>query len=245
MSEPAHLGLLDELGVALDPQLFTLALTHRSYAYEHGGLPTNERLEFLGDSVLGVVITESLYGDHPDLSEGQLAKIRAAVVNARALAGVARTLGLGPMVLLGRGETTTGGHDKSSILADTMEAVIGAVYLSHGLDGARVFVHHLFDELMAKAAELGAGLDWKTSLQELASVVGHGVPRYNLTATGPDHAKHFEAVVEVGSQTFGPGKGRNKKQAEQEAAALAFAALRSEARIPVVDGAEPTDDENA
>lgn len=238
MSEPARLGLLDQLGVGIDSQLFTLALTHRSYAYEHGGLPTNERLEFLGDSVLGVVITETLYTSHPDLSEGQLAKIRAAVVNARALANVARSLGLGPMVLLGRGETTTGGHDKSSILADTMEAVIGAVYLEHGLEGARQLVHHLFDPLMAEAASLGAGLDWKTSLQELASTLGEGVPRYSLSDSGPDHAKSFEALVEVGSQTFGPGRGRNKKQAEQEAAALAFAALQAVVKTQETVGAD-------
>jgi ribonuclease III len=156
----------------LDPELLELALTHRSYAYENGGLPTNERLEFLGDSVLGIVITETLYRTHPDLSEGRLAKLRAAVVNARALAEVARTIGLGPYIRLGKGEESTGGHDKSSILADTVEALIGATYLSGGPDGgfesARQLVHLLFDPLLDAAAALGAGLDWKTSLQEFA-----------------------------------------------------------------------------
>src|SRR5690349_12691270 len=159
----------------LDPELLELALTHRSFAYENGGLPTNERLEFLGDSVLGVVITETLYLTHPDLSEGRLAKLRAAVVNARALADVARTIGLGPHIRLGKGEESTGGHDKASILADTVEAVIGAAYLSGGREGgpdsgfqnAAALVHLLFDPLLDAAAALGAGLDWKTSLQEL------------------------------------------------------------------------------
>ena len=120
----------------LDDELLERALTHRSYAYENGGLPTNERLEFLGDSVLGVVVTETLYLRHPDLSEGHLAKLRAAVVNARALAGVGRDIGLGDYIKLGRGEETTGGREKASILSDTVEAVIGAVHLSGGLEAS-------------------------------------------------------------------------------------------------------------
>lgn len=211
----------------MDPQLFELARTHRSYAYENGGLPTNERLEFLGDSVLGVVVTEHLYTVHPDLSEGELAKLRAAVVNARALAGVARDLGVGPLIHLGRGEITTGGHDKSSILADCMEALIGACFLTHGIDGARILVHHLFDPLMERAAQLGAGLDWKTSLQEIAAAHGLGSPRYEITESGPDHDKRFEAWALVGPHRDGPGRGRNKKAAEQEAAGIAFAILRT------------------
>lgn len=217
--------LLDRLGLGVDAELFDRALTHRSYAYERGGLPTNERLEFLGDSVLGLVVTEHLFTTYPDLSEGQLAKLRAAVVNARALADVARGLELGALLYLGRGEESTGGRDKSSILADTMEAVIGAVFLAHGVAGARVFVHRLFDDLMADAATRGAGLDWKTSLQEVASLGGHGAPVYEVAESGPDHAKTFSAMVVVGERTFGPGTGRNKKEAEQEAAALAFAVI--------------------
>ena len=217
--------MLDELGLGVEPELLDRALTHRSYAYEQGGLPTNERLEFLGDSVLGLVVTEHLFGQYPDLSEGQLAKLRAAVVNSRALADVARVLGLGAMVHLGRGEESTGGRDKSSILADTMEAVIGAVFLQNGIDAARLFVHHLFDPLMADVATRGAGLDWKTSLQETASLSGLGVPVYAVAESGPDHAKMFEATVTIGTTRYGPGAGRNKKEAEQNAAALAFAAL--------------------
>src|SRR5215468_6633707 len=146
-------------GVALDAMLLRRALTHRSYAYEHGGLPTNERLEFLGDSVLGVVITTALFHNHPDLPEGQLAKLRASVVNMRALANVARGLGppgLGPYLLLGKGEETTGGRDKASILADTLEALIGAIYLQHGLDRVAEVIHKLFDPLMAESARRGA-----------------------------------------------------------------------------------------
>ncbi|MGY4721096.1 ribonuclease III [Naumannella cuiyingiana] len=210
----------------MDAELRTLALTHRSFAYENGGLPTNERLEFLGDAVLGLIVTEHLYATHPEVSEGSLAKLRAAVVNARALAEVARELSLGAEVRLGRGELGTGGQDKPSILADTLEAIIGAIYLVHGADGASRFVHHLFDPLMSRAAKLGAGLDWKTSLQELAAGTGHGAPWYGVTESGPDHDKRFEAHAHVGELTFGPGVGRSKKQAEQEAASIAFAAMK-------------------
>jgi ribonuclease III len=218
--------LLSELGMNVDPELLDRALTHRSYAYEQGGLPTNERLEFLGDSVLGLVVTEHLFVTYPDLSEGQLAKLRAAVVNSRALADIARDLDLGAVIHLGRGEESTGGRDKSSILADTMEAVIGAVFLQHGIDAARDFVHHLFDPLMAEVATRGAGLDWKTSLQEIASMTGLGVPVYDVVESGPDHAKTFQAMVNIDDQSYGPGAGRNKKEAEQNAAAMAFAALK-------------------
>jgi len=207
--------------------LFEHALTHRSYAYEQGRLPTNERLEFLGDAVLGLVVTEHLFRAFPDLSEGQLAKLRAAVVNSRALADVARQLDLGALVKLGRGEETTGGRDKSSILADTMEAVIGAVFLQFGVDAARALVHRLFDPLLGEVVTRGAGLDWKTSLQELASTAGLGVPLYEVTESGPDHAKTFEARVLLEDASHGPGLGRNKKEAEQNAAALAYAAVQA------------------
>lgn len=212
----------------LDAELLELALTHRSFAYENGGLPTNERLEFLGDSVLGVVITETLYRTHPDLSEGRLAKLRAAVVNARALADVARTVGLGPYVRLGKGEESTGGHDKASILADTVEAVIGAVFLSGGHPAAAQLVHLLFDPLLEAAAALGAGLDWKTSLQEFCAEHDLGVPAYLIEDEGPDHMKTFTAQVRVADRLHGHGVGRSKKEAEQQAAESAYATLASE-----------------
>ena len=219
--------LCHELGVPdLDAGLLHRALTHRSFAYENGGLPTNERLEFLGDAVLGVVVTEALYLAHPELSEGRLAKLRAAVVNARALADVARTLGLGDHILLGRGEETTGGRDKSSILSDAVEAVIGAIYLDKGFEAAGEVVHALFDPLMAAAADLGAGLDWKTSLQELSADLALGVPEYIIDDSGPDHEKTFVARVRVGDTIYGHGTGRSKKEAEQQAAETAWRAIQ-------------------
>ena len=157
---PPTAPLEEAFGIPLEPALLERALTHRSYAYENGGLPTNERLEFLGDSVLGVVITSALFHNHPDLPEGQLAKLRASVVNMHALADVARglgPLGLGPHLLLGKGEETTGGRDKASILADTLEALLGAIYLEHGLDVAGEVIHRLFDPLMAESAGAGRG----------------------------------------------------------------------------------------
>lgn len=217
------------LGVSIEPNLLERALTHRSYAYEHGGLPTNERLEFLGDAVLGLVITDSLFHQHPDLPEGQLAKLRASVVNMRALAEVARTLGpggLGAHLRLGRGEEVTRGRDKASILADTLEAVLGAVYLDHGLQVAGEVVHRLFDPVMADAAKRGAGLDWKTSLQELTAARALGVPEYIVSEEGPDHEKHFTAAVRVAGETLGSGAGRSKKQAEQMAAETAWKILK-------------------
>ena len=220
-------GIYDELRRALgdpvlDPELLDRALTHRSYAYENGGLPTNERLEFLGDSVLGVVVTETLYRIHPDLPEGRLAKLRAAVVNARALAEVAKQLDLGPHIKLGRGEETTGGRQKASILSDTVEAVIGAVHLSGGIEVSSAVVHRLFDPLIEAASQLGAGLDWKTSLQELAAEHALGVPEYVIEDDGPDHLKTFTAQVRVAGKLYGNGHGRSKKEAEQGAAQTAY-----------------------
>ena len=220
------------LGVDLDDELLTLALTHRSFAYENGGLPTNERLEFLGDAVLGVVVTERLYRDHPDLPEGQLAKLRASVVNMHALAGVAAGLGpegLGAHLYLGRGEELTGGRSKTSILADATEALIGAVYLEHGLETAREVVHRLFASLLRNAPLLGAGLDWKTSLQELTAASDLGVPEYRIAEEGPDHLKMFTATAVVAGRDLGSGVGRTKKEAEQKAAELAWHALTNEA----------------
>lgn len=220
-------ALLERLGVGLDADLLERALTHRSYAYEHGGLPTNERLEFLGDSVLGLVVTDSLYRSFPDLPEGQLAKLRAAVVNARTLATIGRELRIGPALRLGRGEETTGGRDKASILADTVEALIGAVYEQHGIEVAAKTVHRLVDVHVESSASLGAALDWKTSLQELTAALGLGVPLYVVTEDGPDHAKTFEARVALGEALLGYGSGRSKKTAEQAAAATAYEELQS------------------
>jgi ribonuclease III len=224
----------------LDPELLERALTHRSYAYENGGLPTNERLEFLGDSVLGVVVTETLYRTHPDLSEGRLAKLRAAVVNARALAGVGRSIGLGEHVKLGRGEETTGGRQKASIISDTVEAVIGAIHLSGGFEVSAEVVHRLFDPLIEAASAMGAGLDWKTSLQELAAEHSLGVPEYVIEDAGPDHMKTFTAQVRVADRLYGNGVGRSKKEAEQAAAETAYGEIAAAVGTtdPAQDAAE-------
>ncbi|MFJ1763511.1 ribonuclease III [Amycolatopsis sp. NPDC088138] len=238
--------LLEALGVVLDSELLELSLTHRSYAYENGGLPPNERLEFLGDAVLGLVVTDHLYTTHPDLPEGQLAKLRASVVNMHALARVARGLGeggLGAHLLLGKGEELTGGRDKASILADGLEAVIGAVYLAHGIEIARKLVHHLFDGLLAEAPLRGAGLDWKTSLQELTASAGLGVPEYRVEDTGPDHRKEFTATVLIGGRPLGTGSGSTKKEAEQKAAETAWRSLSAE--IEAEKEAEKSEEEDA
>ncbi|NLF04445.1 MAG: ribonuclease III [Actinomycetales bacterium] len=223
--------LLDKLGVPLDAELLVLALTHRSFAHENGGLPTNERLEFLGDTVLGLVVTEALYRGHPDVAEGELAKMRAATVSQRALAGVARELGLGAFVLLGKGEQATGGADKDSILSDTLEAIFGVVYISHGLEVARTLVERLVGPTLERAAELGAGLGWKTSLQELTARLGLGAPVYEVEGEGPDHDRVFTARIVVDGATWGTGQGHAKKVAEQIAAQAAFETLS--AREPV------------
>lgn len=216
------------MGVGIGEHLLTLALTHRSYAHEHGGLPTNERLEFLGDSVLGLVITEELYLAHPDDSEGRLAKLRASVVNMHALAEVARGLGpggLGAHLRLGRGEERSGGADKPSILADGMESILGAVYLQHGLETSREVILRLFADLLARAEELGAGLDWKTSLQELAVTAQAGSVHYQVVGSGPDHQREFTATAQVGGVDYGVGIGPTKKEAEQRSAEQAWRAL--------------------
>jgi len=228
--------LLTTLGVQLDPELLVLALTHRSFAHEAGGLPTNERLEFLGDTVLGLVVTEALYRRHPDHSEGELAKMRAATVSQRALAGIARTIDLGAYLLLGKGELATGGRDKDSILSDTLEAIFGATYLTHGLEVSRELVERLVSPTLEAAADLGAGLDWKTSLQELAAKLGLGAPEYDVRGTGPDHARTFTARILLADEVCGEGVGPSKKVAEQEAAAAAYACLAERAGVTSAGG---------
>lgn len=237
----AH-ALINQLGVHVDPELLVLALTHRSFAHEAGGIPTNERLEFLGDSVLGIVVTEHLYRTHADDPEGALAKMRAATVSQRTLAIVARELDLGSYVLLGKGEQRTGGNDKDSILSDTLEAVIGAVYLTHGLEPTRTFVMRLVGDILVEAAELGAGLDWKTSLQEISARMGLSQPDYVVTSTGPDHAKVFSAAAVIDGVEYGHGRGSAKKHAEHEAAERAYKALKVRADAEAIKAASDASD---
>jgi ribonuclease-3 len=196
---------------------------HRSWCAEHPGHPSNERLEFLGDSVLGVVVTDHVYREHPDLDEGELTEIRKTVVSSVALAGVATDLRLGEHLLLGKGEELSGGRQKPSILADAMEALIGAVYLASGFEGAREFVLGILESRLLTAPEDGA--DHKSRLQELAAHRFGGAPRYAVEATGPDHARTFFVTVLIGDIAYGRGEGRSKKQAEQAAARAACALL--------------------
>ncbi|SIT73070.1 ribonuclease III [Microbacterium sp. RU33B] len=223
-SSPATAALTDELGVDIDPELLALSLTHRSFAYENGQVPHNERLEFLGDSILGQAVTVRLFLAHPELDEGALAKRRAAVVSTVALAEVARAIGLGAHVKLGRGEELTGGREKDSILADTMEAVIGATYLSAGPEAATALVLRLVEPLLADPERYGAAMDPKTSLQEIAARSGMLAPVYSVVSTGPDHDRVFTATVVVGDLSA-TGTGSSKKHAEMAAALRAWREL--------------------
>jgi ribonuclease-3 len=226
-AEPTPRAEPDALDAALgirfrDAALREMALTHRSYAFERSLDVTNERLEFLGDSVLGLVVTDMAFEAFPAMPEGELAKLRAAIVNAQALAEVARSLGLGGLVRLGKGEEQSGGRDKASILADALEAVFGAVYLDLGLDDTRRLIERLFRPLMEAYARGEGDRDYKTILQELASRELHAMPEYRLEERGPDHEKEFTATVFLDGQAMGTGVGRSKKEAEQRAAREAF-----------------------
>ncbi|HEY7667179.1 MAG TPA: ribonuclease III [Actinomycetota bacterium] len=214
------------LGVAFrDPRLREIALTHRSYAFEQGEEVTNERLEFLGDSVLGLVVTDMAFAAYPTMPEGSLAKLRAAIVNMVALADVARSLGVGLAVRLGRGEELSGGRDKSSILADCLEAIFGAVYLDQGLDVARALIERLFRPRMEAYVRGEGDRDYKTILQEVASQELRAMPDYRLEERGPDHQKEFTATVFLAGEPLGTGSGRSKKEAEQQAAREAYARI--------------------
>ena len=219
-------ALSEALGVDIDPELLELALTHRSFAYENGGVAHNERLEFLGDSILGQAVTVMLYRDFPDLDEGELAKRRASLVSSVALAQIAGHIGLGDHLRLGRGEELTGGRQKASILADAVEALIGATYLSEGADEATALVLRLIAPLLADPDRFGAAMDPKTSLQELSTRMGRGLPQYAVTDSGPDHSKRFHATVLVSGEAIASGDGTSKKQAEMAAALAAWAILQ-------------------
>lgn len=205
--------------------LFCRALAHRSWCAEVSGEESNERLEFLGDSVLGLIVTEHVYREYPALPEGELAKVRASVVNSQSLAEVATELDIGPSLLLGKGEDASGGREKPSILADAMEAIIGAVYIDGGWEAASQLVLSLLGERITEAAAGPGGQDYKTRLQELSARTFDQLPRYQLVDEGPDHAKHFAATVLVGGVARGRGEGRSKKQAEQAAARAAWTEL--------------------
>ena len=220
--------LNERLGVAIEPSLLQFAFTHRSFAYESASKETNERLEFLGDSVLGLIVTEELYKKYPDFDESRLSPLRSGVVNMRALADIARNLELGKHIRLGKGEEVTGGRDKNSLLADALEALIGAIYLQYGFATCTDIVRRLIGPTLDSAVARGAGLDGKTALQELVAAIGKGVPEYVVTEEGPDHDKNFTAHAMVAGLTAGIGTGKSKREAEQFAARIAYEALKIE-----------------
>jgi ribonuclease-3 len=209
-----------------DRTILLRSLAHRSWCAENGDPDSNERLEFLGDSVLGLVVSHYVFEHFPHLPEGQLSEVRAGVVNARVLAEVASELSLGDSLLLGKGEDGAGGRGKQSILADALEAVIAAVFLDAGFAVARDFVLGRFGDRIAEAAAGPGGRDYKTRLQELTAQRTLGRPRYVVRSEGPDHEKHFYATVMVRDEPFGEGEGRSKKQAEQAAAWVAYSRLQ-------------------
>ena len=217
------------LGVRFrDPALREIAVTHRSFAFEHGLEANNERLEFLGDAVLGLVVTDMAYRAFPDAAEGELAKLRASIVNMSALADVARGLGVGRAMRLGKGEEMSGGRNKASILADALEALLGAVYMDSGLPAATDIIERLFRPRMTAYVRGEGDRDYKTILQELASQDLRALPEYRIAERGPDHQKEFTATVFLGGKPLGRGTGRSKKEAEQQAAHEAWERLSRE-----------------
>ncbi len=225
-SDPDLAGLAERLGYGFaDADMLLRALSHRSWCAESGGQPSNERLEFLGDAVLGLVVADYCYRTYPALPEGALAKVRAAVVNTTVLAEVAGELGLGAYLRLGRGEDASGGRRKASILANAVEAVIGAVYLDGGWPPATRLVLDLLDTRIVDAAAGPGADDYKTRLQELALRLVSELPQYEVAGTGPDHARRYTASVSVVQEQVGRGEGRSKKDAEQSAARAAWRVL--------------------
>ena len=217
--------LTEKLGVEVKDEFLELAFTHRSFAYENGALETNERLEFLGDSVLGLIVTEELYTRYPELDESRLSPLRSGIVNMRALADIARSLDLGQYIRLGKGEEVTNGRDKNSLLADALEALIGAIYLDKGFAESTRVVRFLIAHTLEEAMSKGAGLDGKSALQELVASLNKGTLEYLVSESGPDHDKSFLAVAMVGGEAIAEGNGKSKREAEQSAARSAFEAL--------------------
>ncbi len=220
--------MADRLGHAFsDLTLLQQALAHRSWCGEQdGGAPSNERLEFLGDAVLGLIVASHTYERYPEFPEGKLAKVRSAVVNARVLAQVAAGLGVGDVLLLGKGEEGSGGREKASILADAFEAVLGAVYLDAGWAAAQRLVLRELGDAIGRAGEEPDDFDHKSRLQERAVRDGEGTPRYVVEGSGPDHDRAYVAQVFLGGACLGTGEGRSKKDAEQEAARAAWEVLQ-------------------
>lgn len=210
--------------------LYDLALTHRSFAFENGQAEHNERLEFLGDAILGAIVTDLIFATYPQLSEGAMAPLRASVVNMHSLAEIARDLEIGSHIRLGKGEEMGGGRDKDSLLADALEALIGAVYVERGIGAAREALVPIFRERVAQAVAAGNRFDPKAALQEWVVRAGHALPSYRVTGSGPDHDKRFEAEVYVAGELMGAGRGRSKKEAEQRAAREALGLMEDDTK---------------
>lgn len=230
--------LLADWGQPVDKELLVVAMTHRSFAHEHGktgSTGTNERLEFLGDAVLQIVVTEYLFRNFPDVPEGELAPMRAATVSQTPLAEVARRLHLGDYILLGIGEDRQGGREKDSILSDTLEALIGASYLTSGLESTRVTIERHLRRYLRNAPRRAVGMDWKTHLSEFAAANSLGEPEYVVQGSGPDHARVFRAEIRLGGEVMGKGQGTSKKSAEHSAAEAAFEALQDRFGDQVAD----------
>lgn len=220
-----HQPLLDALGVDIPDEYLRLALTHRSFANENDNLTNNERLEFLGDAVLSLSVAGQLYEQYPSRTESELTKMRASMVSRYGLADVARGLGVGDHVLLGKGELTTGGRDKESVLEDTTEALFGAIYRAHGFAAARGVILRIFKDKIDHASAKSINSDWKTTLQERIAELKAPMPAYDTTSVGPDHDQTFTAHAMVGELRLGTGEGPNKKTAEQQAAHRAYLKL--------------------
>jgi ribonuclease-3 len=218
--------LIQRLGISIEAELLELALTHSSYAYENGKIPNNERLEFLGDSVLGFVVTGHVYLENPDLDEGSLSRLRSAIVSAKTLAKAANEIGLGEFIRLGKGEISTGGQTKTNILADTFEAIIGAAYLSGGLEPAKAIIDSLVIPLLSSEDELLETSEPRTVLSELLKSLGKSDASFEVTHEGPDHDRTFFAKVIVDGAAISKGSGRTRKAAEAQAAAEALKTLR-------------------
>jgi ribonuclease III len=226
-SKPSSSSPLEALGVTSPPgALYEVALTHRSFAFENELGEHNERLEFLGDAVLQVVVTDLIFNRYPDLAEGELARLRASVVNTNALASIAAELGIGEIMHLGRGEESSGGRRKLSLLANAFEAVVGALYLDKGIEQVTRHLTPLFEKPLESSIQARARYDAKTALQEVAVRQTGALPSYRVAASGPDHDKRFVAHVYIEDRQFGSGSGKSKKEAEQKAATEALMTLQ-------------------
>lgn len=224
----SHSTLIERWGIAISRPVLRRALTHRSFAFEHDE-PHNERLEFLGDSVLGMIVADMLYRDFPDNSEGDMSRMKTYAVSERGLADIARGLGLGEFIRLGKGEKMSGGRDKDSILSDTVEALIAATYIEHGLEPTRRIVERLVARKIEDASVLGPNLDWQTSFEELAHSRGmEGTLQFRISHEGPDHARVFTAQAFMGGRDWGSGTGSSQKNARRKASEASYRMLASE-----------------